>query len=265
MRARSPALALATVAAALGCRTLPPAVPLAADDPRPQALLAAQRESARARRGLRGRARLEVESDARDVHVRGSLILVVERPARLRVEVLGLLGQAVALLVSDGSRYEWFDSRDRSYRSGPIESDLLWRLVRVPLRPDEVVELVLGEPQPRPGLAIRSAWRRGNDEIRVELGDANGVLRERVWFDGAARLRSGEILAGAGATVRQTRFDAWTQQDGVAFPREIAVEFPPLDVRARLSLSDVELNPDAPPELFRIRAAPAGSRGVAGG
>jgi hypothetical protein len=256
--ARRAALLAAGWLAVAGCRTLPAAIPLPPDDPRPADLLAALSSSAQERRGLRGRARLAVESDARDVHVRGNLVLVIERPARLRVEVLGALGQAVAVLVSDGGRYEWFDSRDHSYRSGPVHRDLLWEVVRVPLAPGEVVDLVLGEPLPRPGLSVRGASRIGEREIHVELADGGGALRERVVFDADAKLRAGELLAAPGVLERRTRFDDYAEEGGVSFPRLIAVEFPGIDVRAELRLSDVELNPDAPAELFRLRAgAPA--------
>lgn len=253
MTGRRAGLLAAALLAAAGCRTLAPPVALLPDDPRPGSLLASLSEAARERRGLRGRARLAVDSDPRDVHVRGDLVLVVERPARLRVEVLGLLGQSLAVLVSDGGRYEWFDARSHAYRSGPVHRDLLWQVVRVPLAPGEVVDLILGEPLPRAGLAIRGASSVGDSEIRVELGDADGVLRERLAFDADAHLRWGELLAGSGALARRTRYDDYAEQDGLAFAREIAVEFPDLEVRAELSLSDVELNPDAPAGLFRLR------------
>ena len=94
--------ALALAAALLlqmGCRTLPPgAVPLAVDDPRPQALLANWTARAGELRSLRGSARVSLDG-ARGASFARQL-LALERPARIRVEVLGLLNQRVAVLAT---------------------------------------------------------------------------------------------------------------------------------------------------------------------
>ena len=85
----------------------------------------ALRRTKSSRQALRGRARLAVDDAKGRVKVRGRQLLVVERPARLRVEVQGLLDQTVAVLVVDGDRYELFRADDRSYRSGVLPPGLL--------------------------------------------------------------------------------------------------------------------------------------------
>jgi len=93
----------AALLAATACRTPAPiAVPLPPDDPRPAALLDAWARAAGERHGLRARARLAVDGADGALHLRGKQILVLERPAYLRVEILGLLNQTVAVLVTDG-------------------------------------------------------------------------------------------------------------------------------------------------------------------
>ena len=96
--------ALALAAALLlqiGCRTLPSqVVRLAVDDPRPHALLADWTARAGELRSLRGSARVSLDG-ARGASFARQL-LALERPARLRVEVLGLLNQRIAVLATEG-------------------------------------------------------------------------------------------------------------------------------------------------------------------
>ena len=79
-----------------------------------------------ARRGLSGRARLAVDGHDGALRLRGSQRVALERPARLRVEVLGLFDQTLAVLVTDGERYQFFRANDRTWESGPVGPDLLW-------------------------------------------------------------------------------------------------------------------------------------------
>ena len=89
------------------------------------------------RHALRGRARLAVDGGDGAVRLRGKQIVVLERPARLRVEVLGFLNQTVAVLTTDGERFELFRSGDRSYETGAVHPDLLWQEAHLALTPEE--------------------------------------------------------------------------------------------------------------------------------
>ena len=77
------------------------------------------------------------------LRLRGRQVLVAERPASLRVEIQGLLNQTVAVLVTDGERFELFRADDRSYRSGPVEPDLLWRHAWLALTPQQAIDVLL--------------------------------------------------------------------------------------------------------------------------
>jgi hypothetical protein len=254
VKLRHPGLVLAaSLVFFLGCHTLPPSVPLSPDDPLPRALVEAASRAAEARRGLRGRAQLEVNSETRDLHLRANLVVVLERPARLRVEVLGLLGQSVAVLVTDGVNYEWFETQTREYRSGEVHRELLWELVRIPLEIREIASLLLGERLPREGLALGAATR-GGDEIEVELTDTAGVPRERIELDSKGHLLVEQRLDAALRVHRRAEFGDYATGGDVDFAREFEVAFPTLELRVGLTLRDVELNPEIPAGLYRLRA-----------
>jgi hypothetical protein len=255
------ALVAAAGLAVGACRTpLPRLEPLSPDDPRPAALLAEWTRGAEARRGLRGRARIAVDSED-GVHLRGRQILVLERPARLRVEILGLLGQTLAVLVTDGDRFELFDTQDRSYETGEVTPALLWEQVHLALSPAEAIDLLLGAPVPDGDLHPVAAFSDGEGGVRVDLADARGTVRRRAGFDVRGRLEWAEALDGREQRLWRAEFGDYAPVEGVDFAHDVALEVAAGQTRAEISLRDVELNPELPPDIFRLRAPALGAGG----
>ena len=92
-----------------GCQTPPPLRALAPEDPRPRALHDGWSRQVGERTALRGNARLAVDADRAgadggDVRFRSRQALVLAWPASLRVEVRGLLGNAVAVPIIETRR-----------------------------------------------------------------------------------------------------------------------------------------------------------------
>ena len=257
------ALFVALLLAAAGCRTAATRLPLAADDPRPSALLRAWQAGADARHALRGSARLAVDGEG--LEVRARQILVVERPSRLRVEVQGLLSQTLAVLVTDGPRYQLFRAEDRSFESGDVHPGLLWQVASLDLSPEEAIDLVLGAPRLDAALLPVRAYTTGDGEIGVELAEADGLLRERRIFDAQGRLRGVERLAEDEAVAWSARFDEYQPVDGVPFAHAIRVEAAKRATRAELLLSGVELNPTLPADIFQLRPLRSEGRTDGGG
>jgi hypothetical protein len=246
------AFLVALLLATAGCRTAATRLALSADDPRPWALVRGWQEHAAQRHALRGSARLAV--DGEQLSVRARQILVVERPSRLRVEVQGLLSQTLAVLVTDGPRYQLFRAEDRSFETGEVHPGLLWQVASLDLEPEDAIDLVLGAPRLAPDLVPQRAFQTGAGEIAVELADAGGALRERRSFDGEGRLRRVERFAGADV-VWSAEFDAYRSVAGVPLAHAIRLEAVKPATRAELELTGVELNPELPADMFRLQPA----------
>jgi hypothetical protein len=256
---------VAALATATACRSIPPAaIPLAPDDPRPAALLSAWGRSAEERQGLRGRAKLSVDGARSGVHVRGKQVLVLERPARLRVEILGLLNQTLAVLVIDGERFELFRVDDRSFETGEVHPDLLWQQAHIALTPDEAVELLLGAPQADPSLVPVVALGSADGSIRIDLADADGSVRRRMGFDAEGRLRWTEVVRNDEIEWRAT-FDRYELVGDTPFAHAISLDVAAGNTHAEISLRDVELNPQLSPEIFRLQLPPLGESGAGEG
>ncbi len=256
---RAALAALCLAAAASACRTpLPlapavPAVPLAEGDPRPARLVAEWNERAAERRGLRGRAQLAVDAREGALRLRSRQVLALERPARLRVEILGMLDAAVAVLVTDGARFELFRAEDRSYESGEVQPGLLWEQAHLDLAPEEAIDLLLGAPLLDRTLVLRRAEETAQGDLRLELADDLGVLRERVEFDAQGLLRRLEERDPAGSLDWEARFDDYRDLEGTPFAHAIELRVTRGGSLARIALSDVELDPELPDALFELR------------
>jgi hypothetical protein len=259
---RARGLAIGSLLALAACAG-PVGVPLPAlprDDPRPAALLAAFAEQADRREGLRGDARLAVDADSpQPLHLRSRQSLVLERPASLRIEVQGMLGATLAVLAIDGRQYAFFDTGSRRFDQGPLTDDVLWRLARLSLQPDEVVAVVLGGPRLAPGLSVRAAYATGDGGVRVELAGDEGSGRA-LEFDAAGNLRewvARDPLRGAWTA----RFDDYAEVAGQSLAHRVSIDTG--DTRAVLQLRNVELNPSLPADIFRLDglAARSGAEG----
>jgi hypothetical protein len=241
------------------CKTVAPAVPLPSDDPRPAALLKAWGATAGARHALRGRLHLAVDGYDGEVRFRGNQIVALERPARLRVEVLGFLNQTAAVIATDGERFEVFRSDDRSYQTGGVYPGLLMRQAHLALTPGEAVEVLLGAPAPGAGLVPAQAVAAGGDLIRMDLVDSEQRVRQRAAFDADSRLREFEVVDEGGAVRWRARFGDHEVVGETFFPHTIVLDVTTGDTHVEISLRDVELNPRLAPGVFQLRD-PAGQQ-----
>ena len=221
-------------------------------DPRPAAQWATFTRDAETRRALRGVARLSI--DGPNASGSAKQILLVERPARLRVEVLGLLDQTLALLVTDGERYRLVRSEDRSVQSGPVYDGLLAEVAGIALSPELAVRVLLAAPTgPDARLAGGAALSDGGLRIWMALPSPYGSLDE-LDFDADAHLRRWERLGDADTTVLEARWDDWRAEGGIDFPHAVEVVDSPTGAKAALSWSRLEVDPALDPSLFAVPA-----------
>jgi len=217
------------------------------------------------RNSLRARARLSVDAEGGEggapTRIRSRQRLSLERPSRLRVSMQGPLRTPLALLVTDGARYE-LRGVDGSYESGSVHRALLRQLTGLDLDPEQAVNLLLGMPRLSDHAGSRQAVALPGGGLRVEVQDIAGQLTGQLNFDAQGRLRAFESDNAVPALV--VTFDDYASVDGSPFAHRIEVVTG--GARARLQLWDVELNPELSADSFRVEAArgPESSRGQGG-
>lgn len=245
---------------AAACASPVPPQPLPPDDPQPVLLLQEWFGRASQRTGLRGLARLAVDRQEGDVHLRGKQLILLERPAKMRVEVLGFLNQSLAVLVTDGEQYEVYRAENQAYESGEVGANWLWNEAGIALSPEEAVAVLLGAPVGETSLVPARADRDHHGRTRIELVDAGGVARQRVTFDAAGRLYGIELFDGAEDALWSAQFREYRDVEGSPFAHAIQLDVAAGLTHAEISFRDIELNPDLPSELFELRPPePAGA------
>jgi hypothetical protein len=249
--------------AGLGCGLLaacasapPPPVPLPRDDARPAALLERFARDAERRLSLRGVARLSLDGPAGAG--RAKQVLVAERPARLRVEVLGFLDQTVAVLATDGERYRLFRSEDHSVASGLVHPALLWEVAGLAVTPEQAVRLLLGAPETPARATVAAGELLPAGGVRLELRAPDGAERQRLEFDRSGRLCAWAALDPEGRARAEARWTDYRPLGDLAFAYELELLDHASGTRARLRFVQVELNPELPREIFDLSAGGSG-------
>jgi len=108
-------------------------------------------------RGLRTVADSEISGS--EGPIRASEVLLVEPPARLRIEVLSIFGIAW-ILATDGEVLDIYSREDDTIYRGTPTPELIAHYLPVPLALDEITELLLaGRPS---AMWLRPAPLRGN-------------------------------------------------------------------------------------------------------
>lgn len=228
----------------------PPMTALSGDDPRPETLLRELRAKAEGRSALRGAMRFVLDSP--DMRLRRSQRLAMRRPAFMRFEILGLFNQTAGILVTDGVRYQFFLASSPRVDSGDVTPDLLWRIARVDLSPEEAVDLLLGAPLPHEDLFRAGAWAAPAGGVVIDFEDVRGQLAERFEFGAAGELRSVSSWEPSGAPAWTATFSDYREVDSSRFPFEIEFDFPRMKVHARVDFQSVSLDPELPGDLFAI-------------
>ncbi len=237
---------------ATACATPIPLQPLPPGDPRPRQLLDDWVERSSQRQRLRGLVRLAVDRKDGSVQLRGKQLVVLERPSRLRVEVLGFLNQSLVVITTDGEGFEVYRAEDQSYEAGEVDDRLLWNEAGIDLSPAEAVAVLLGVPISEPLPTPANAVRGGDGRIRIDLVDDQGTVVQRVAFDSAGRLRAFEVLDDFGVVLWAAQFGAYRDVGGSPFAHSIGLDIRSGMTRAEISFRNVELNPDLPAGLFRL-------------
>ncbi len=235
---------LATLLAPLtlgACVTpVPQMLPVYGEEARVATWMAAARESGAARRSLRALASLRLDSPSGSGTLRE--VILVERPSRLRLETLNLLGQTQAVLVTNGKRFGFYDGRE--FEDGAVGPGLLLERLGLDLSPEEAVQVLLAAPE-LSGEPPEVVYAQGEERIAQ-------FARQRVRFAADGVLRAVESLDERGEVRWAAEYSGWRDVDGGRYPFAMRLRFPRSRVHAELELDTVDLNPELAPVLFTL-------------
>ncbi len=293
------ALALLMSTFVAGCRTIShessletqlAGLRLPIDDARAGRVLSRYLEMSDARSALRGSARVFLEGP--DFRLNRPQRILVERPARLRFEIICLFDQIAAMLAVDGPNFDFYDASNGQISRGRVTSSLLWDLTKIDLAVGEVVELLLGAPRPSPGIARASVWLEPNGRMAMVFAwprrepaaacaasprsallesacfaaiDALDEGGELFYFDKVGRLVEMRRLGSNGVIRFRATFEDYRPLIGdpstVEFPNRTTIRSPRAGSLARFEWKQVVLAEELSDRFFEIRPSTTSSRG----
>jgi len=219
------------------------------------------------------RAEARVDQRGEEGRIRGTVLLFVERPERVRFDAMTQLGPA-AVLTSDGEEFQLLDLREDRFLHGPSCPENISRLLGIPMSGEDLTRFVLGDT---PRIAARSESIRctgggtylitlegeGGERQQIELAIREADLEAPVTEQRLRLLRS-EVFDAEGATIWRATFgdyrvvpDPLSEAEppmGVAMPFTIHFEGRGADTLVRFR--SIDLNAEPPADAFHQQPPP---------
>ncbi|MEZ4327258.1 MAG: hypothetical protein R3B40_18720 [Polyangiales bacterium] len=231
----------------------------------PSAALDAHREARAVTRVVRAEAR--VDTRGHEGRVRGTVMMFLERPDRVRFDVLTQFG-AAAVLTSDGERFQLADLRENRFLEGPTCPSNIARLLGVSLEGAEVARFLMGDtPRLAPAEASMvcegsgyTVTLRAPDGRRQELAflvptrDRNAPPAQQ-----RLRLVRSQLFDADGTVWRVTYDDYRAVRDGereVELPFVVHFEDERHDADTLVRFREIALNVTVPTNAFSQQPTP---------
>lgn len=243
-----------------GCKTSPACPVQARTDP-----VRALADHDRSRAGWRSiKAEARVTQWGRGGRIRGTVLMFLEQPNRVRFDVMTQVGPA-AVLTSDGKTFQLSDLREGTFLNGPTCPQNIERLIGIPMNADEVLRILTGDAPTIEASERTMECRDGGYVVRLEAPDGRSQElafsvhdADRNAPPSAQRLtlRRSVETAPDGSTRWQATYDDYIEVDGQSFPTDIRFIDERSGADTAVRVKSITLNPEIPEGVFQQTPAP---------
>lgn len=181
-----------------------------------------------------------------DRSMSGNQVLLIEKPDRLRAEVLSLFGSPVLLLTADGEELDVLLPFENEFYTGSASPENLGRFVRLPLQLKDLVRVLLYQP-PIISAERVTGYDLNGDGWLVERH--NPPYRQELFFDAQRRLVEVKYYNRSGLSLA-IDYDKFSDEGRM--PQQFEINFPKYETTASLKFSDLEINGELDPNLFKL-------------
>lgn len=210
------------------------------------------------------KAEARVTQWGRNGRIRGTVLMFLERPSRVRFDVMTQFGPA-AVLTSDGKSFQLTDLREGVFLYGPTCPENLARLLGIPVDAQDVLLLLSGDTPLIEASEQRIECREGR--YVVTRTGAGGLIQELSFSvdqgdrdalpdDQRLTLRKSTVRAADGTKQWEATYDEYTEVDGHRFPTEMRFVDEINDADTSVRVKSITLNPDVPDEAFQQAPRP---------
>jgi outer membrane lipoprotein-sorting protein len=257
------ALAFLLLVGVVACATHPPAResvsrPLPATSP--ESILASFDRRWQLTEDLRALARVSVLSPQGRYSTRQTFLW--RRPALLRLDTVSLFGQPIMTLVADLAQASIYSPQDRTFFQGPATAATLARFIRLPLEPEAVAPLLMGDIRPPPGQRLSTIHLQTDEGMYLlRFLGRGGELIQDAWVD-PEQLLPKRVLRYTPRnmpTVDITYSDFRPLTETFPFPHALVIWLLQVETEVRIQFLTVDLNPGLSPAVFHL-SPPEGAR-----
>lgn len=222
--------------------------------PDAKTVLQALQRRAAAVRSLRAEARMSYQTH--QGKVKATVRMMAQTGGKLRFDVVSPFDTPLATLVTEGGQFSLVDAQKNRHFHGPASPCNLSRLLRVQLRPEDVLT-VLGGATPlitHDRKSLRWDDRAGSEVLTLHGKTSTQLLRldgrDRGW-----RLQSSEIRDNKGKLLLRLTADGYKRRGGVEVPTQMKVEQPTQKAVLALEFKRQEINIELPKIAFERPSA----------
>lgn len=175
--------------------------------------------------------------------------VLVQRPDRLRLETLTMLG-AILIVTANDQEIVGYHPREGALVRGRSSKENLLRLTQIPLELDEITALLLGLPP----VESTVPWRQEGNSL---ISAPNGRVKDTLAFDSQLPVPTRWQRFNGGGTLELTAlFSDYITTPAGLFPSKINVDAPLQGKKLEIRFQEPEFNATIPAESFSQQKPP---------
>ena len=221
--------------------------PLVVPEASPDELLGVLAGNAASFTSLKGIARISFHEQGKK-NIKGKQILLLEKPNRVRSEILGLFGQSAAVAVVNGESVSVLVPREGVLYQGEASVHNLQRILRIPLKIKDLVNFILYQV-PVIEYQTSSVEVLPGGGFRLLL-KGEGELLEELVFNAEQQLVEGRFQKGTEEILRLA-YGNFSEGKN-PFPHHQILDLPGSGIEARVEFISLETNVELDEKLFRL-------------
>lgn len=169
--------------------------------------------------------------------------VLVERPDRLRLETLSMLG-AILIVTANAKEIIGYHPREAVFVRGQSSKANLLRYTQIPLELDEITALLAGLPP----VDVSTPWRQEGNSL---IFSDSGLRKDSVAFESQLLVPTKwQRFNGSGAVELTAHFSDYIATSAGLFPSKINLDAPLQGKKLEIRFQEPELNATIPADSF---------------
>lgn len=184
-------------------------------------------------------------------------IVVLERPASLRMEFLSFIGQPVQFLVCREGKFRFYSPGENKVMTGDATRFNLYRLLGVNLELEKILDILTAAPGLLKGSTFPSMrYLINENNYLLQTGDPKIGEEQMLWVNGE-NMRPRRYISQQQKQINlEIQWDDYQEINGLQFPNIVEIARPLEATKVKVKFSESSLNRKLEPDLFTLNIPP---------